>query len=168
MGRSARRFDTILPGLEDLPPGFDPSRPISVTFIPASVFNNPALLQVNPEYVSCLRSLPLLESERRLRGNRKIRRAARLYFKREWCAVVDEVPAELDHIVSLPQKGPSSTTPIGRSASNSAAIEVAATGSWTWCAGASIRATSRNCYSIPPRKTARGSASGSARIRAGR
>jgi hypothetical protein len=88
-----------LPELEDQPPGFDPPQPISVTFIPASVFDNPALLQVNPEYVSWLRSLPLLECERLLRGNWKIRPAAGLYLKREWCAVVDEVPAELDHIV---------------------------------------------------------------------
>jgi hypothetical protein len=44
---------------EDLPPGFDSPRPISVIFILTSVFDNPALLQVNPEYVSWLRSLPL-------------------------------------------------------------------------------------------------------------
>src|ERR1700730_11968506 len=38
-----------LPPPETVPPGVDPPRPISVTFIPASVFDNPALLQVNPE-----------------------------------------------------------------------------------------------------------------------
>ena len=85
-----------LPAPEDLPPGVDPPRPISVTFIPASVFDNPALLQVNPEYLAWLLSLPLLESERLLGGNWKIRPAAGLYFKREWCAVVDQVPADLD------------------------------------------------------------------------
>src|SRR5215472_15955078 len=84
---------------EDLPPGFDSPRPISVTFIPARVSDNPALLQVNPEYVSWLLSLPLLERERLLGGNWKIRPAAGLYFKREWCAVVDQVPADLDHVV---------------------------------------------------------------------
>jgi len=36
----------------DLPPGFDSPRPISVTFIPARVSDKPALLQVNPEYLS--------------------------------------------------------------------------------------------------------------------
>src|SRR2546421_1540573 len=85
-----------LPPPETLPPGVDPPRPISVTFIPASVFDNPALLQVNPEYLAWLLSLPLLESERLLGGNWKIRPAAGLYFKREWCAVVDQVPAGLD------------------------------------------------------------------------
>ena len=72
-----------LPPPQDLPPGVDPPRPISVTFIPASVFDNPALLQVNPEYLAWLLSLPLLERERLLAGNWKIRPAAGLYFKRE-------------------------------------------------------------------------------------
>src|SRR5256714_2822077 len=85
-----------LPAPQDLPPRVDPPRPISVTFIPASVFDNPALLQVNPEYLAWLLSLPLLESERLLGGNWKIRPAAGLYFKREWCAVVDQVPADID------------------------------------------------------------------------
>src|SRR6201993_150931 len=43
-----------------------------------------------------LLSLPLLESERLLGGNWKIRPAAGLYFKREWCTVVDQAPADLD------------------------------------------------------------------------
>jgi predicted phage terminase large subunit-like protein len=81
---------------QDLPAGAEPPRPISVTFIPAKVFDNPALLQVNPEYPAWLLSMPLLERERLLSGNWKIRPAAGLYFKREWCTVVDEAPADLD------------------------------------------------------------------------
>jgi len=77
-------------------PGIDPPLPMSVTFIPATVFDNPALLRVNPEYLAWLLSLPTLERERLLAGNWKIRPAAGLYFKREWCAVVDEAPADLD------------------------------------------------------------------------
>jgi terminase large subunit-like protein len=57
-----------LPRSEDLPPGFDLPQPISVTFIPAGVFDNRALLQVNPEYLTNLLSLPLLERERLLGG----------------------------------------------------------------------------------------------------
>ena len=79
-----------------LPPGIDPPLPMSVTFIPATVFDNPALLRVNPEYVGWLLSLPILERERLLGGNWKIRPAAGLYFRREWCAVVDAIPADLD------------------------------------------------------------------------
>ena len=85
-----------LPRPEDLPPGLDPPRPISVTFIPATVLDNPLLLRVNPEYFTWLLSLPLLERERLLGGNWKIRPAAGLYFKREWCAVVDALPTDLD------------------------------------------------------------------------
>ena len=80
---------------QDLPPA-DPPRPISVTFIPAKVFDNPALLRFNPEYPAWLLSMPLLERERLLSGNWKIRPAAGLFSKREWCAVVDQVPADLD------------------------------------------------------------------------
>jgi predicted phage terminase large subunit-like protein len=87
-----------LPRPEDLQPGFDRPRPISVTFIPAKVFDNPALLRVNPEYFTWLLSLPLLERERLLGGNWKIRPAAGLYFKREWCTVLNVVPADLDVI----------------------------------------------------------------------
>src|SRR3984893_14771597 len=85
-----------MPRPAELPRGAAPPRPISVTFIPAKVYDNPALLQVNPDYLAWLLSLPLLERERLLLGNWKIRPTAGLYFKREWCAVVDEVPAELE------------------------------------------------------------------------
>jgi len=53
------------------------------------------LLQVNPEYLSWLLSLPLLERERLFAGNWKIRPAAGLYFKREWCVIVEAAPADL-------------------------------------------------------------------------
>jgi len=95
----ADRPDDLTPQMapsEDLPPGVDPPRPISVTFVPAKVFDNPALLRINPEYLAWLLALPLLERERLLGGNWKIRPSAGLYFKREWCAVADAVPAELD------------------------------------------------------------------------
>ena len=85
-----------MPRPQDLPPGVDPPQPISVSFVPAKVSDNPALLRVNPEYLASLLSLTTLERERLLGGNWKIRPAAGLYFKREWCAVVDEVPADLD------------------------------------------------------------------------
>jgi predicted phage terminase large subunit-like protein len=87
----------LLQGRE-LPPGIDPPLPMSVTFIPATVFDNPALLRVNPEYLAWLLSLPTLERERLLAGNWKIRPAAGLYFKREWCPIVDQAPADLDMV----------------------------------------------------------------------
>ena len=85
-----------LPPPQDLPPDVDPPRPISVAFIRAKVFDNPVLLQANPEYIPWLMSLPLLERERLLGGNWKIRPAAGLYFKREWCTIVEHAPADLE------------------------------------------------------------------------
>jgi len=46
----APRHDPSLPRPWELPPGFEFPRPINVTFIPAKVFDNPALLRVNPDY----------------------------------------------------------------------------------------------------------------------
>jgi hypothetical protein len=43
--------------------------PKSVTFIKSSVYDNKILLSVNPEYLVNLKSLPLVEQERLLRGN---------------------------------------------------------------------------------------------------
>ena len=48
-----------------------------------------------PNIYSWLLSLPLLERERLL-GNWKIRPNAGLYFKRELCTVIDQVPADLE------------------------------------------------------------------------
>jgi len=88
-------FMQHLPGIEALPPGFDSPRPISVTFIPASVFDNPALLQVNPEYVSWLRSLPLLECERLAPSRREFEKAfvnGRINHRLEARAVSGSLP----------------------------------------------------------------------------
>src|SRR5439155_18185208 len=117
-----------LPPPQDLPPGIAPPRPISVTFIPATVFDNPALLRVNPEYLAWLLSLPLLERERLLGGNWKIRPAAGLYFKREWCAVTDEVPADLDLVRYWDLAATEKTTRAGPWASSLAVTRTAAIG----------------------------------------
>jgi len=73
-------------------------RPIpakSVTFIPASLTDNKALMAADPGYMANLLSLPKVERERLLGGNWKIRAAAGLLFRREWCKVVDVAPADL-------------------------------------------------------------------------
>jgi predicted phage terminase large subunit-like protein len=67
--------------------------PKSATFVPAKLTDNPALMAADPGYLANLMALPLVERERLLGGNWKIRPAAGLYFKREWCEVVDAVPA---------------------------------------------------------------------------
>jgi predicted phage terminase large subunit-like protein len=81
-----------LPSKEDLPPGVEPPRVKSLTFIPGKLFDNPALMRVNPDYLGNLLALPQVEQERLLGGNWKIRPAAGLYFKRGWCEVIDAAP----------------------------------------------------------------------------
>lgn len=70
-----------------------PIPPKSVTFIPANLTDNKALMQANPEYMANLLALPLVERERLLGGNWKIRPAAGMYFRREWVSPIDVVPA---------------------------------------------------------------------------
>ena len=71
------------------------SLPKSVTFIAASLADNKILMDSNPDYLASLKALPLVERERLLGGNWKIRPAAGLYFQRSWCKVVDTVPTDL-------------------------------------------------------------------------
>lgn len=54
----------------------------SVTFIPALLEDNPALMKKDPGYRANLESLPEVEREQLLHGNWKIKNAAGLYFKR--------------------------------------------------------------------------------------
>jgi predicted phage terminase large subunit-like protein len=70
-----------------------PIPPKSVTFIPAKLSDNPALMAADPGYLANLMALPTVERERLLGGNWKIRPAAGLYFQRSWCTVVDAIPA---------------------------------------------------------------------------
>lgn len=70
----------------------------SVTFIASSVYDNKELLKANPEYLASLNALALVEKERLLKGNWKIRPAAGLYFRRDQTRIVDSVP---DKIVAI-------------------------------------------------------------------
>lgn len=56
--------------------------PKSVTFIAASVYDNKVLLSTDPGYLSNLKAMPLIDRERLLNGNWKIKAAAGLFFQR--------------------------------------------------------------------------------------
>lgn len=64
----------------------------SMTFIPARVQDNQALLDANPEYLANLRALPYVEMQRLLEGNWKVRPEAGKVFNRAWFEMVDAVP----------------------------------------------------------------------------
>lgn len=76
-----------------LMPDGTPIPPKSLTFIPAKLTDNKALMDADPGYMASLLALPLVERERLLGGNWKIRPAAGLYFQRAYCRVVDTIPA---------------------------------------------------------------------------
>lgn len=58
------------------------AEPRSVTFIMSQLKDNQELLKVNPQYMANLKALSVIERERLLYGNWKIKAAAGLYFKR--------------------------------------------------------------------------------------
>lgn len=75
--------------LQALNPG---SLPKSVTFIRATLDDNKILCEADPGYRANLMALSLVDRERLLKGNWKIRPAAGLFFQRRWCTVVEAVP----------------------------------------------------------------------------
>jgi len=71
--------------------------PKSLTFIVSDVFDNPALLKSNPEYLSSLMAQNAVDRARYLGkkgfgGNWNIRATAGLMFKSEWFEVIDRLP----------------------------------------------------------------------------
>lgn len=87
-------FDTkqaALQAFPDIPPK-------SVTFIPATVYDNQELLKKDPGYIANLKALPLVDRERLLGdalrgGNWKIKPEAGKVFNRAWFRVAKVVPA---------------------------------------------------------------------------
>ena len=69
-------------------------RPKSLTFIPAQVYDNPVLLERNPEYLGSLYALPNIERQRLLEGNWLVRATAGEVFDRAWFPLVRAAPAE--------------------------------------------------------------------------
>lgn len=76
-----------------------PLIPTSFTFIPADVYDNKKLLERDPGYLKTLQSLPLVERERQLKGNWKIRIQAGILFKREWFDIIGAIPSDIEGVV---------------------------------------------------------------------
>lgn len=69
--------------------------PKSFTFIPSKLQDNVKLMTIDPGYLGRLKALPLVEQERLLGGNWKIRPEAGNVFNRAWFKIVDALPANL-------------------------------------------------------------------------
>ena len=79
--------------------GIDSALCKSVTFIASSVYDNKILLENDPGYLANLHGLSLVERERLLNGNWKIRPSAGLYFKPEQTRIVKSLPEKLVAVV---------------------------------------------------------------------
>lgn len=67
----------------------------SVTFIAANIKDNQELLKKNPQYLANLKAQSLVERERLLHGNWKIRKSSGLYFKREQVTMLPVLPTDV-------------------------------------------------------------------------
>lgn len=75
-----------------------PQPPKSLTFIPARVTDNKALLSKDPAYLASLLALPAVDRGRLLDGNWKVRQVAGDYFKRHWFPIVEAAPAHAKRV----------------------------------------------------------------------
>ncbi len=66
--------------------------PKSVTFISAKIHDNKLGMQNDPGYIGNLYALAMVERERLLNGNWKIRASAGMLFQRSWFNLVDAIP----------------------------------------------------------------------------
>ena len=67
-------------------------KPMSYTFVPSLLTDNPKMLEKNPGYKDNLDSNTRIERETLLHGNWKARAEGSNYFKREWLVKVDKKP----------------------------------------------------------------------------
>lgn len=80
-------------GKQDLPIDHPrQAKPLSFKFISANVYDNPVVMDINPEYVAWLEGLPRVEKARLLYGSWYAREEGSGYFKRDWCEIVPQRP----------------------------------------------------------------------------
>lgn len=70
-------------------------QPKSVTFIPASVYDNVDLMRANPEYLANLMALTRVKRLRMLGGNWKVRASAGNVFRPEWFKIAPALPSDI-------------------------------------------------------------------------
>lgn len=73
-----------------------PVMPKSVTFIPASIYDNKRLMEVDPGYLANLMAQDEVQRSRLLDGNWKTRKQLNGMFKKDWLRFTDVRPATLN------------------------------------------------------------------------
>ena len=71
-------------------------RPISFQGLFGTIYDNPPLMEMNPDYLPNLEALERVEKERNLHGNWFARQEAAGHFKRQWLFEAQEEPAKSD------------------------------------------------------------------------
>lgn len=95
----------------------DDEYPLSLTFIPSLLTDNPILMKIDPRYKSRLRGLKRIDRERLLNGNWNIREAAGEWFQSEWFTIVD--PATLPPMIETVRYWDRAATPEDKATSGS-------------------------------------------------
>ena len=72
----------------------DDVRPVSFSFIGATIFSNPVVLENSPDYLADLESLKRVDRDRLLHGSWTAREEASGYFKREWLIKEHRIPQD--------------------------------------------------------------------------
>lgn len=75
--------------------------PTSVTFVPATVYDNTTLLQADPGYLARLQAMPYVERMRMLGGNWKIKAAAGTTLRPEWFRRANQWPERFERVVRV-------------------------------------------------------------------
>lgn len=75
--------------------GIDETDVKSITFIASTLQDNKILMEKDPAYISNLKALPIVEKERLLYGNWKIKAAAGLYYQRTQVTMINELPKDV-------------------------------------------------------------------------
>ena len=66
--------------------------PKSFTVVGSTIFDNPILIQQNPNYLAELQSLPEIDRARLLHGNWYVRPEGSNFFERNWLTKLDRIP----------------------------------------------------------------------------
>ena len=75
--------------------GIDPIDIKSATFIASTLQDNKILMEKDPSYMANLKALPIVEKERLLYGNWKIKAAAGLFYQRTQVRMIDNLPTDI-------------------------------------------------------------------------
>lgn len=78
----------------------DQIKPMSITCLFGTVYDNPPLIQSQPQYLSNLENLPDVEKRRNLYGDWEARLSESTYFQRGWCEeIAGYDPSEFTRVV---------------------------------------------------------------------